>query len=401
MQYVDHHSDYLATLVGRYGPTASGLEELVRRCHGAYPTEVRGVVDAMHQVDPTSVALAARRQRSPDVRHLEAADSRLPLPHPLDFEWRFARVGSGSMIEQLLRATVDSDELALLGTPGLAEQFAQRRSGPRRVTLFERRPEACNAMAERSQVELVEGDVGETWRQYVGQFTTAVADPPWYPLLSELFVRVAGQLLKPGGQLYWCAPGLGTRPGLPEERARLIATAAAAGLVLEELHASTVLYECPPFELFALQAAGLPAFDHNWRRGDLLRFRRTRLPTDQHPAPSAALTSGTDDWREVSVGRARVRVNLGAVGTAVGLPLESLTDGDILDSVSTRDERRREANVWTGTNRIWRTNSPRQLMDSLRMVKNLAGSRKHEPFDEIAEYILRGELDMLNSIGIG
>lgn len=396
----DLHRDYLATLIRRYGPTASGLEQLVQRCHGAYPADVRDMADALGRAHPGSVAATSTRQVAADIRPLEAAGSRLPLQHPLDFEWRFAGSGDGCMIERLSAATGVADHVALLGTPGLAEQFAHHTHGSRRATLFERRPEACSALADQSPFEVVDGDVANTWHNHIGRFTFAVADPPWYPSLGELFLRVAAQLLKPGGQLYWCAPGLGTRPGLLDERASLIAMAADAGLVLEQLEASAVPYECPPFEVFALEAAHLPVFDHTWRRGDLLTFRRTQLSVSQHPTPIVAPPRGTDDWREVGVGRGRIRVNLGTTRTSNGSALESVVEGDILDSVSTRDERRRGANVWTSTNRIWRTNGPTQLLESLKRRQESASIEVNNPFDEAAHYIARSELDMLNSIGI-
>jgi hypothetical protein len=109
---------------------------------------------------------------------------------PLDHKWRFSGAGAAAIIELLRAGTCGrpNQRVALLGTPTLAEAMAQRRVSAD-VTLFEQRPEACDAL--RLMVEVVCGDVAGALHGCVGKFAAAVADPPWYPAVTERFIAAA------------------------------------------------------------------------------------------------------------------------------------------------------------------------------------------------------------------
>ena len=59
------------------------------------------------------------------------------------------------------------------------------------------------------------------------------------------------------------------------------------------------------------------------------------------------------------------------------IKIEHLIKGDILPSVSSRDERRKEANIWTSGNRIFKVNNVKNLLQLLEKEK-IGNSRKKE-----------------------
>ncbi|WP_134001625.1 hypothetical protein [Kribbella sp. VKM Ac-2566] len=391
---------YVASLVRRHGHDAEGLEQLVRACHGAFPTVVQAIARKMAQDDPGSIDPAALARTLTDAGRLDAADSVLPIPHPLDLEWRFSSSCCAALARLVDEVRQPGEPVALLGTPGFAERFHEfAKQGS--ATLFEGRLEACNALRSIPSLDIVPGDVQETWPQHSQGFMAAVADPPWYPSITEIFLQAGAGLLRTGGVLYFCAPGLGTRPNLPRERANLTKVALDNGLVLESLSPSVIEYESPPFEIAALAAAGLHAYDSRWRRGDLLRFRR--LSTNHDSALTTTdkrhHAARAEDWREVSIGRGRIRVDVASRYPGAAL-LESIVPGDVLDSVSTRDPRRVGVNVWTATNRVFRTGIPEALLTSLEAVMTGAS---HDGDDEVvnaAHRLIADETCTLRSLGI-
>lgn len=392
-------------LIRRHGHGAGTLEELVHACQGAYPATVRSIAQGITAAEPDAVPPNALIQRSVSKIPLAAGSSRLPLPHPLDFEWRFSAAGCCALGDVLNEVMRPGEAVALLGTPGLAEQFASL-DVDAAPTLFERRDEACAALEPIPSLEVIRGSLHKTSQTHGGRFAAAVADPPWYREISEVFLREAAQLLAPGGVLLFCAPALATRPGLPAERAHLTDVALAAGLVLERIEPGRVQYESPPFEIAALAAAGMAGFDRGWRHGDLLQFRRVPTETEVGSRRVSDSRGNVDQWREVRVGRGRIRVDLATLPAAepANDPLiVSVVPGDVLDSVSSRDPRRVGVNVWTTTNRVFRTGNPVALLAALQMAADIGGTNGMPAKDEHlteATVLIEQEIRLLRSIGI-
>lgn len=387
--------DSVVRALGAQPPSASvDLTALVRLADGAFPTEVRQFVQELL----TGKGRGQVVDYQPIARYaLTCATSRLPLPHPLDYEWRFSDAGADAIAELLQVDDRSDPRIALLGTPALAESIARRRPSED-VTLFEQRPEACDAL--RPLLKVVCGDVADAVPGREGSFAAAVADPPWYPAVTAKFIAAAAALLCTDGRLLLCVPGASTRPGLGAEREKLVSHAVECGLAYEGIDAGAVEYESPPFELAALEAAGLPGFDPFWRRGDLMRFRRR---DDAGPADDAVRrqpdATGAGGWREVRAGQTRVRVDVSrSIGSHI---LGEVVPGDVLDSVSSRDVRRGLANVWTTTNRLFASSEPALLVAELTALS--AATRLTRPAAPHAAVVrlLATEADALARLGVG
>lgn len=360
----DQHDAMIDELIIQHAD-AGALDALACALPGIYPTEIIRRLPAIESRLPAD-GLAELQRYSRQAAHLEALKSVLPLPHPLDFEWRFAHTSCAWLLDRAVGGRPAS-RVALLGTPGLAEQSLHRRGREEEVVLFEKRPEACVALEHAGLTSTVCCDLAFADLAEHGTFQAVVADPPWYPSVMDVFVRAASELLVPGGLLHLCSPGIGTRPTVPAERFKLMEFCYEQGFVSCEILQGALAYESPPFEVSALTAAGLPDFCTTWRRGDILTFLKVG-----EVAPFEADTDLAEPspWKEVSVGQSRVRIRPPTEDTPRRSYLSSVVEGDVLDSVSRRDRRREHPNVWTSTNHVYCTDYPDQLMAALQSLTN-------------------------------
>src|SRR3989304_3436573 len=147
-----------------------------------------------------------------------------------------------------------------------------------------------------------------------------------------VFLEAAAYGCSADGCVLAVLPGLGTRPGIEQERRSVLKASGALGLALERIVEQSVSYETPLFEQNAFRAAGLCGDLRFWRRGDLFVFRRTSacLP------PRRPTASTSDPWQEVHVGTMRVRlgVDVESRGATPSIPL---LNRHILPTVSRRD----------------------------------------------------------------
>ena len=178
-----------------------------------------------------------------------------------------------------------------------------------------------------------------------------VIDPPWYEEYIDYFLWAAGQLCASKGKVLASLPPVGTRPGMEQEWIRILDRAKSLGFTLSKLERGALPYVSPPFERNALKAAGINTYLGYWRRGDLVEF--TLSARNSVAAPPSILSDGLD-WDEEVFRGVRIRVNNGSRESDFLNPcLVSVIQGDILPSVSRRDERRYLARVWTSGNRIF------------------------------------------------
>ena len=174
-----------------------------------------------------------------------------------------------------------------------------------------------------------------------------------------------------GGRVLACFPGLGTRPKIAEERRRLIAGAANAGLSHVDTRSAVISYETPPFERSALAVAGITNVPPRWRRGDLLTF--VRIPGYANARPS--VTNHEENWIEVDIHGVRLKVRRPSSFEFTNPSIESVISGDVLPSVSRRDPRRARADIWTPTNRIFGCRGRAMLLQILRAIASRKASR--------------------------
>lgn len=339
----------------------TSFSELLHYLPGVYPTEVLASLDrlaALKVIEP-ALAMSIRQQAMTGTPSLLIEGrSLLPLPHPLDYEWRFTADAARSLLNRAVDLTPVNAELLLFGTPGLAVEALTLPIGRRLAFLAE-----PNSITDRVRaLNLATGSplaIGLCSNGLPRESADAVLlDPPWYLDFVRPMLAAAAHACRSGGFLLISLPPDGARPSAEADRQAIFAFAKRLGLVFVEHSPLAVGYETPFFERNALAASGICA-PPQWRRGDLVVFRKSRAST--RPAP---VSSRRRDWVEVDIGRMRLFIRQDGQGPSNEVGLVSLIDGDILPTVSRRDSRRRAANVWTSGNRIFRTDNPQLVLDA-------------------------------------
>jgi hypothetical protein len=335
--------------------------DLVRRLPSIYPTEVLASLDRLADrgLIAPEVTAEMRRQAARRSGGPREGRSLLPLPHPLDYEWRFSSESSRVLLDLAADFSPRGGDVLLLGTPGLAVEALSLPIDRRLLFVGE-----DNVVTQRliTLNRATGSPLSIAFCREGLQHETAHAvlvDPPWYMDFIRPMLGAAAVACRMGGVVLISMPPAGTRPSAEQDRRAAIQFAARFGLELLEHQRLAIGYDTPFFEINALAAVGVCA-PHRWRRGDLLVFRKAHASSRPAPLPSSRRL----DWVEVTFGRMRLFIKLAAVTTDRFTGLLSLVEGDVLPSVSRRDSRRRDALVWTSGNRIFGSDNPALVLEA-------------------------------------
>jgi len=333
---------------------------ILRRLPGVYPTELLASLDRLALaglIDPAFPAVA-RREMAVETTNAFEGRSLLPLPHPLDYEWRFTADASRALLNRAADLTSSGSDVLLFGTPGLALEALTLPIGRRLALLVEPnsvtdRLFALNqATGSPLAIAFCSGGLPRESADAV------LLDPPWYLDFVRPMLSAAAHACRADGHILISLPPDGARPTAEADREAVLALGKRLGLALVERVPLSISYETPFFERNALRAAGIST-PPQWRRGDLVVFRKVSVA--RLPPPNSQRIR---PWTEVSVGRMRLFIGKGGRATVGDADLTSIVAGDVLPTVSRRDPRRSSVNVWTSGNRVFRTGNPQLVLDA-------------------------------------
>lgn len=350
--------EWTAAAMGEGVATFSGL---LQRLPGVYPVELLASVDRLagsRTIDPAA-ADSIRQQASANRAGVVEGRSLLPLPHPLDYEWRFTPDSSRSLLDRAASLTRAGDDLLLFGTPGLAVEALTLPIGRRLAFLAESNSVTGRVIALNHAIgaPISIAFCNNGLPRESGE--AVLLDPPWYLDYVRPMLAAAAHACRPGGVVLISLPPDGARPSAVDDRRAVVAFAERLGLAMIEHLPLAIGYETPFFERNALAAAGISP-PPQWRRGDLVVFRKVR-PSRRPPIASS---SRRRDWTEVGVGRMRLFIRGVGEARSEEASFASLIGGDVLPTVSRRDPRRQLANIWTSGNRIFRTNNAQLVLEA-------------------------------------
>lgn len=323
-------------------PGASHFAALLPSMQGAGPADVLLGLRRMREnagLRPAAEALLLDAARQADRQPLVDQPAALPLPHPLDSEWRFGPTSVAEIVGRLLAATAPGDELLLVGTPSVA--VALSRTDADRTIRFVGPDDLISAEVRRLFVgdpRLVRGDGTKA--------AAAVVDPPWYggPFAEMLAVCARG--CRRAAPVLTVMPRAATRPGMGDDLDDVLATALALGLRPTGADTFEVRYRTPLFEACALEQGGVRPDLGEWRRGDCVTLVRGA------EEPVSVARTAREEHVELMLDGCRVRLTLGAGPARAELsPVEG---HEVSASVSARSPTRRSANLLTTSNRALR-----------------------------------------------
>ena len=339
--------------VGGAMSQAADFRALVAALPGIGPADALRALGRMHEHPAAEVLLASATRKEPP-RTL-AQGAHLPLPHPLDLEWRFSENCARTLLNKVIESSGEGEGILLLGVPTVAA--AAIGSDARR---------SFHVVGEDNVVcrSLVEASAGDPRFVHDAASTervrAALVDPPWYLDSYAEMVGLCSARCAPEATLFLVLPPVGIRPLAVRDRQKMLEIARGAGFDLADAAMEPLHYRSPVFELAAFRAAGIGAWLPDWRTGDLVRLIKRREPAEaltQTPRPAAF---------ELTLDGIRLKLLLGRPGPAT---LEPLVPGGVLPSVSIRYPGRAAATLWTSTNRAFAVESSRALGAMLALAE--------------------------------
>jgi hypothetical protein len=315
--------------------TLSDFAKVLRLSPGYYPSTLaayrgdemrrRGIPETSHDVQPP-------------------ASLSLPVCHPADYEWRFTRDSRQDLTGRATAGLGPGAVVAHIGTPSTFAEGIHRTSRFQHI-LLERNEAVVAALARVTHaphavvaMDLVTGEVPSL------EAAAAVIDPPWYMGDTLIFLKAAARATALGARILLCQPTEATRPGVAEERERLLGSLPTLGFKLTGTHRSHVRYEMPHFEMISLRTE-TPHLrvPRDWRTGDLIVLERSG-----NASPLPVTVPAEEPFREKSFGPVRVKMRRTSQPD-----MGTLVEGDVLDTVSRRDPVRSRIGLWTSGNRVF------------------------------------------------
>ena len=352
-------------ILAAYQTGAQDFWQLVSMLPAVYPTVVRQAVERLIAASAIPADLAVERSTWDPSGVSGAEVPGLATPNPLAFDWRYTRDTAGELLERVVTLTDPTQTVALLGSPSVYKMAAIRET-PRQFILLDQNGSLF--------IDGPQSLVGSIFRRCDMQRDTidlppvqaVLADPPWYEEETLAFLRTAARICVAQGKVLLSSAPDGVRPGIREERERIIAGAAESGLRFLETERLVLSYAMPFFEHNALRAAGFAHVAPNWRRGDLLIFERTG---DSLSGPMNPITH-SPEWAQADIRGATIWVRSKDQPGFIDPRLVPLVPGDVLPTVSRRDGRREAADVWTAGNRIYRCDGSHILSIILHAISS-------------------------------
>lgn len=340
-------------------PAAADFDEFVNRAVASASLKSRSFADLLRHlpgIGPTD-ALRALESGSADSNFLRLlADARapqipvlpfdqgrnLPLPHPLDMEWRFTPNTVQQLLAEGIAATSDGDAILLLGVPSIAAAAAETTVD--RVFLVIGEDNAiCVALkqATRGDQRFIHGGGGP-------QARAAIVDPPWYIDAYVEMLDACARRCAQGALLLLALPPVGVRPTASHDRSLMRQAAIKAGFDPAG-EPNTLRYRSPLFELAAWRSAGIGAWLPDWRTGELIRLVK-RVEAFRASPPLAFKPPAF----ELTLDGVRLKLLLGRGGPR---SLTPIVEAEVVPSVSARFPGRERAALWTSSNRAYAVDS--------------------------------------------
>lgn len=320
--------------------------EICRNARGAFPTEVLRVLSDLKM---------QFTNRAGDFEVL--AKERFPDPSPVRGSWYFSEQSAEKV------SILSKGEVLCLGVPSIAERLS---SAGRNVVLVDSDPFLLSRF-DLSGVHVLQENVNSA--RLGRNFGCVILDPPWYfPTLAD-WISVAGWAVAEGGMIILPLLGELTRPTAAIDRDRILNMCAEIGSL--ELLQGYVEYEIPRYESRALKRAGVP-MRNPWRTSDLLVI--TGCTTTQS---RTYVDYRRTEWLELQYGRhvIAVRAELLAQLSSEDHSQDAISQvpgvhGYVLDTVSHRDPRMANIDIWTSENTVATIESPQRVRSVLAELVN-------------------------------
>lgn len=342
----DGYHQALDLLIRHLATSRSAFSELSRCCLGAWPGLVAERI--------TRLGLWPHVASQPVVA---ATPSYVPELHCGFGEWYFSEESARNLAKEFISTKKFS---LLLGSPTIA-QVAFRRGAD--FALVDSNP-FVNLRFPHLRSRLHYSSVEQLSAAFARP-STIFFDAPWYLPRILFWLAKSSQLANRQSIIAMPLFQSMTRPAAAAERRIILRIASRIGEV--ELVPDCIAYDAPLYETEALGARNICAHP-NWRRADLLIVRNPS-PID---LPDVDRADFQEMWENFLIANQVVRLRLHPLPRKKRVliaPVQGAT-GYVFDTVSARDPRRKQIDVWTSRNRVAVVGDVRRMRYVLSILEN-------------------------------
>lgn len=353
---------------------ATDFNSLLHSLPGVYPTvaldslnRLVAVGNLSQQIFSTVANRANENDLSGSSPEIISSGLKLPIPHPLNYDWRFSNSSLEYLLNYCSEKTKPDETIAFLGAPSVYLKAIEI-SFPRKIILLDNNSSVINYFSENTVNDGVR--LCNILKDSIPADIKAsmiVIDPPWYEKHLLGFMWAAANICIMNGQILISLPPIGTRPGIENDLRRLFEWSERAGLVLANKEKGILPYISPPFEMNALRVENLYNISKEWRRGDLALFVKKQEVKMERPLISP---DSEEQWLEETVNGVRIKLKPYDTVQFKDPKLLTIIKTDVFPTISRRDPRRRLVEVWTSGNRVYACKGRFVLHEILRELNS-------------------------------
>jgi hypothetical protein len=337
--------------------TNRDFSSLVRNSKGIHPLEILKSIDRLKQAKRINHTLAnlliSSAGSSPENIVLNNTVNYYPVPHMLDYDWRFSK-DAITYLAQYIRSYIHShiQGIVFMGTPSLFIYFANKWPHLCHYILLDKNANSFkNHIKTLEWVSFYECDITNVFDLSLIA-DIVVMDPPWYLDYSKMFISIGANFCHQGSIIMCVTPPFLTRPSANDEYDELIVYIKNLGLTVERCISTCINYSTPPFERNTLIANGIKCISNDWREGDLLILKK--ISDIQITKDIVTIVQNQPNWSEVSIGSVRIKFkNMSQDKMENFISLNRIYPNDIYPSVSRRFVGSERINVWTSGNTVF------------------------------------------------
>jgi hypothetical protein len=270
-------------------------------------------------------------------------------PHPLDYDWQF---DTETIARVVCRLRAESNPIVLMGVGSLELPL---RSGGATVRLLDRNPAMQNATIVDfgSNAAVIARPSAASIKRPI-----VLLDSPWYLRDLLTWINFAINTFKDLSVLYFSLWPELVRPSALHERQFILGRLERFGAV--RIWKDYLSYDVPLFEKLVYRQRGIN-IDFCWRKGDLVEV----CPTKPFEIFSISASTRSPTWTRFLLGKRQIAIRDVAQPETPNMQPVHGTVGWHLDSVSRRDPRRSQIDLWTSNNIVARLNGNATFVSAL------------------------------------
>ena len=333
---------------------------LMKSKKGIHPIDIKLSLQRLYKKKKISAALFRKITISAKNKGkvVSEDDNLLPVPHLLDYDWRFSIEGIETMISLINRNNkYNNAVIAFIGTPSLFKMFFSKQETKNQYILIDKNADKHIQYIIRCTKNFSFKKYDIMTREPINvQADLVVMDPPWYLTYNKLFFQFAESMVKINGKIICVLPPKYTRKSIEDELQELEQFINDLGIEKEHYYKNVVTYNTPPFERNALRENGIYCMPKGWRTGDVLIAKKVSKST----AIQSPIIISETGWEEINIGmvRYKLKTDFDLEIKSFNLSIESVFKNDIYPSVKrSRTKEEKTINVWTSGNRVFYCNN--------------------------------------------